>query len=70
MPFPAIVQPRQDPGGNLRMNGVGERRHVRSALMGPSLRERERERERERDQTGGVQPSLENLYFFTVAFIF
>ena len=56
------------------MNGVGERKHVRPALMGPSLRmnsvsereserERERERQKERDQTGGVQQSLANLYF-------
>ena len=58
----ARVQPRQDPGGTLRMNGVGkrergrerERRHMRPALIGPSLRgrERERERERENDQMG------------------
>ena len=45
--FPtAGVQPRQDPGGTLRVNGVGKRRHVRPALIGPSLRmngERERE---------------------------
>ena len=35
----AGVQPRQDPGGTLRMNGVSERerRHVRLALIGPSL---------------------------------
>ena len=37
------------------MNGVGERKHVRPALMGPSLRmngvsERESEREREREK--------------------
>ena len=45
----AGVQPRQDPGGTLRMNGVSERererRHVRPALIGPRLREGERERE-------------------------
>ena len=40
---PAGVQPRQDPGGTLRMNSVGERRHVRPPLMGPSLQGRERE---------------------------
>ena len=45
----ARVQPRQDPGGTLRMNGVGKRRHVRPALIGPSLQGRERERERERE---------------------
>ena len=35
----AGVQPRQDPGGTLRMYGVGERerRHVRLALIGRSL---------------------------------
>ena len=38
--FVAGVQPRQDPGGTLRMNGIGERerererRHVRPALIG------------------------------------
>ena len=51
------------------MNGVGERRHMRSALTGPSLRgregeiERERERERERVSRRGVQQNLANLYF-------
>ena len=66
----AGVQPQQDPGGTLRMNGVGERerRHVRPALIGPSLRGRERERERESDQTGGAESgrvwqSLAMLYF-------
>ena len=40
---PAGVQPQQDPGGTLRMNGVGERERerergdVRPALIGPSL---------------------------------
>ena len=35
----AGVQPQQDPGDTLRMNGIGERerRHVRPALIGPSL---------------------------------
>ena len=47
----AGVQPQQDPGGTLRMNGVGERRHVRPALIGPNLRGRERES----DQTGGAE---------------
>ena len=67
----AGVQPWQDPGGTLRMNGVGERRHVRPALMGPSLRgrERKRERERENDQMGVAAESGKPL-FFTVAFIF
>ena len=45
--------------GPLRMNGIGEiereRRHVRPALIGPSLRvKRERERERERETRQGV----------------
>ena len=60
----AGVQPRQDPGGTLRMNGVGERRHVRPALIGPSLRGRERKRQRERERNQmGVQQSLAMLYF-------
>ena len=71
--FPAKVQPRQDPGGTLRMNSVGERRQVRPALIGPRLqgrdRERERETERESDQRGGAAESGKSL-FFTVAFIF
>ena len=62
-------QPQQDPGGTLRMNSVGERerRHMRLALIGPSLRERERERE----TRWGVQSLAEsgNALFFTIAFI-
>ena len=74
--FSAGVQPRQGPGDTLRMNGVGERerererRHVRPALIGPSLRGRERERDRETRR--GVQQSLagsDNRLFFAVAFI-
>ena len=49
------------------MNGVGERRHVRPTLIGPSLRGREREGEgegeRESDQTGGCWQGLAMLYF-------
>ena len=61
----AGVQPRQDPGGTLRMNGVGERerRCMRPALIGPSLR---MTRERERVTDGGcsrVWQSLAMLYF-------
>ena len=69
MSLHAGVQPRQDPGGTLRMNGVGEgeRRHVRLALIGPNLRGGDREKDRERpenDQTrvfagsGRVWPSF------------
>ena len=61
----AGVQPWQDPGGTLRMNSVGKRRHVRPALMGPSLRGRERES----DQMGGAAEFGKSL-FFTIAFIF
>ena len=52
------------------MNGVGERRHVRSALMGPSLRERERQRERERERErerpdgGCAAESGKSLFFY------
>ena len=49
----AGARAQQDPGGTLGMNGVGERRHVRPALIGPSLRMNgKRERKRESDQTG------------------
>ena len=80
----ASVQPQQDPGDTLRMNGVGERererererRHVRPALIGPSLRGRERERKRERERErmtrrGCLQDLAEsgNALFFTIAFI-
>ena len=50
-----------------------ERRHMRPALIGPSLRGREREREREKRVTrrGCLQGLAEsgNVLFFTVAFI-
>ena len=68
---PALAGSRGYP----RDEGVGERRHMRRALIGPSLRERERERERQTDrQTDqtGVQQGLAgsgNALFFTVAFI-
>ena len=73
--YGAGVQPRQDPGGTLRMNGVGERRHVRTALIGPSLwgreRERQRERQRERERPdGGCSKVWQIFIFFTLAFIF
>ena len=67
------VQPRQDPGCTLRMNGVGERerekRHVRPALIGLSLRgggERQTDRQTDRQTRRGVQrvwQSLAILYF-------
>ena len=57
----ARVQPRQDPGDTLGMNGVGERErergHVRPALIGPSLWGGEREREREREWPDGFAGS-------------
>ena len=68
----ARVQPQQDPGGTLRMNGVGERRRVRPALIGPSLQGRERKRERERVTRWGVQQGLSESgksLSFTIAFI-
>ena len=78
----ARVQPRQDPGDPLRMNGVSERererererRHVRPALLGPSLQGRERQRQRETERMtrrGCLQGLAEsgNALFFTVAFI-
>ena len=56
--------------GTLRVNGVSKRRHVRLALMGPSLRGRETERERERERPDwDVQQSLAVALFFTLAFI-
>ena len=45
----AGARAQQDPGATLGMNGVSERRHVRPALIGPSLR---MNGERESDQTG------------------
>ena len=54
----AGVQPQQDPGGTLRMNGVGEREKTREASLDRAKSARERERETRR----GVQ-SLAMLYF-------
>ena len=54
------------------MNDVGERerRYVRPALIGPSLRGRERERERERPDGGAAESAGSgHALFFTVAFI-
>ena len=69
------VQPQQDPGGTLRMNGVGEREREKtcetSLDRAKSVREREkkeRERERERETRQGVQTESGNALFFTVAF--
>ena len=68
----AGVQPRQDPGDTLRMNGVGERererRHMRPALIGPSLQGRERERMTRQGCLQGLAESG-NVLFFTVSFI-
>ena len=72
---PAGVQPRQDPGGTLGTNSVSERerRQVRPALIGSSLRGRERKTEREKRMTrwGCLQGLAEsgNALFFTVTFI-
>ena len=68
----AGVQPRQDPGDTLRMNGIKrerEKTHETSLDRAKSARERgrERERERESDQTGGAESG--NALFFTIAFI-
>ena len=51
----AGVQPRQDPGGTLRMNGVGEREKTRETSLDRAKSARERERERVTDQTGGAE---------------
>ena len=59
----AGAQPWQDPGGTLGMNGVGERKHVKPAFIGPSVRGREKERERESDWTRGAAESG-NAFFF------
>ena len=52
--------------GILRMNGVGEKRHVRPAMMGPSLqgRDRERERERERETRLGYAAESGSCFIF------
>ena len=43
----AGVQPQQDPGGTLRMNGVSEREKTRETSLDRAKSARERERERE-----------------------
>ena len=55
----AGVQPRQDPGGTLRMNSIGKREKIRETSLdrAKSVRGREREREREIDQTRGAAES-------------
>ena len=46
----ARVQPRQDPGGTVRMNGIGERERWETSLdRAKSASETEKERERERE---------------------
>ena len=68
----ARVQPRQDPWGTLRMNSVGERerRHMRPALIRPSLRGGERERESEWPDLGvcRVWQSLGQCFIFYHSF--
>ena len=66
----AGVQPWQDPGGTLRMNGIGWRE--REKTHETSLDRAKSARERERVTRQGVQQSLAgsgNALFFTVAFI-
>ena len=55
-PLFAGVQPRQDPGGTLRMNGFGEREMTRET----SLDRAKSARERERDTRWGVQSLAES----------
>ena len=63
----AGVQPWQDPGGALRMNGVGKREKTRET----SLDRAKSSRERESDQTGCAAKSgrVWQCFFLTVAFI-
>ena len=69
MKMSAGVQPRQDPGGTLRMNSVSKREREKtretSLDRARSARERERKRERERecDQTGGAESGRVWQYF-------
>ena len=65
----AGVQPRQDPGGTLRMNGVGEREKTRDTSLDRAKSARERERVTRPDR--GVQLSLAesgNALFFYRSF--
>ena len=65
----ARVQPRQDPGGTLRMNGVGEREKTRDTSLDRAKSARERERVTRPDR--GVQLSLAesgNALFFYRSF--
>ena len=63
----AGVQPQQDPGGALRMNGVGEREETRETSLDRAKSAREREREKEGERVwpdGGCSwQSLAMLYF-------
>ena len=66
----AGVQPQQDPGDTLRMNGVGERE--REKTRETSLDRAKSVRERERMTRWGCLQGLAesgNLLFFTIAFI-
>ena len=69
MSISAGIQPRQDPGGTLRMNGVGEREKTRETSLDRAKSAKGGERERETRR--GVQSLAEsgNALFFTIAFI-
>ena len=56
----AGVQPQQDPGGTLRMNGVSEREKTRETSLDRAKSARERERDRERVTRRGVQSLAES----------
>ena len=64
----AGVQPRQDPGDTLRINGIGKRERERGKTRETSLDRAKsvRERERERVTRRGVQSLAEsgNAFFF------
>ena len=45
----AGAQPQQDPGGTLRMNGIGEREETRETSLDRAKSARERERKRKKE---------------------
>ena len=68
----AGVQPRQDPGGTLRINGVSEREKTQETRLDSQVCEGERKKESERVTRRGVQLGLaesDNALFITIAFI-